>query len=89
MGKFFHLQKAKRFTYNPLYYDEVAEKRKQRNKLIMEEIEAEKNGKKPSITKTDLDNYFNISRKAQRKSNKRLVIILAILTLLFYFMIYY
>ncbi len=88
MGKFFHIQKAKKFSYNPIYYNEQAEKRAKRNKIIMQELEAEKNGQKPSVTKQDLENYFQISRKAQKKSNTRLLVILAILTLLFYFMIY-
>lgn len=89
MAKFFHLPKAKRFEYKPLYYNEITEQRKERNAAILKEIEAEKQGKKVALTKEELDNYIRLSRKAHKKSNKRLLIILALLTVLFYYLFYY
>lgn len=88
MAKFFNLPKAKRFKYKPIYYNEQAEQRKERNEAIFKEIEAEKQGKHVPLTKDELDNYIRISRRTQKKSNRRLLVIFVILTLLFYYMFY-
>ena len=83
MAKFFHLQKSKRFTYKPRYYNERREQRLEREKGIIKDVEAEKLGK-PRLTKEDMDNYIKIARRTQKKSNVTLVIILAILIAIFY-----
>ena len=88
MARFFHLPRAKRFNYKPRYYDERAERRKEREAAIIKEVEAEKQGKRVQLTKDELENYIQLSRKAKKKSNVRLLVILVILLLLFYFMIY-
>lgn len=88
MARFFHVPKAKRFKYNPRYYNERAEQRKEREAAIIKEVEAEKQGKRVRLTKTELENYIKLSRKAKKKSNIRLLVILAILLMLFYFMFY-
>jgi t-SNARE complex subunit (syntaxin) len=88
MAKFFHLQKNKRFTYKPRYYDERAERRKEHEAAILKEIEAEKAGKKVRLTKDDMENYIKIARRTQKKSNTRILVIIIILMLLFYFFFY-
>lgn len=88
MAKFFHLQKNKRFAFKPRYYDEVAERRKEREAAIIKELEAEKKGKRVSLTKEEMDNYIQLARKTKKKSNVRLLVILVILLLLMYYMFY-
>lgn len=87
MAKFFHLQKSKRFSYNPRYYNEMKEQRLEREKEIIEDVEAEKLGK-PRLTKDDMDNYIKIARRTQKKSNVTLVIILVILIAIFYLILF-
>lgn len=84
MAKFFHLQKAKRFNYQPRYYDEAAEQRKEREERIIKEVEAERQGKPTRISKESMANYIKMARKTQKKSNIRLLVILALLLLIFY-----
>ena len=88
MAKFFHLQKSKRFSYKPRYYDERAERRKGHEEAIIKEIEAEKAGKKTRLAKEDMENYIKIARRTQKKSNTRILVIMIILMLLFYFFFY-
>jgi len=88
MAKFFHLQKSKRFSYKPRYYDERAERRKEHEEAIIKEVEAEKAGKKTRLAKEDMENYIKIARRTQKKSNTRILIIMIILMLLFYFFFY-
>lgn len=83
MAKFFHVQKSKRFTFKPRYYNEKDELRKEREERIKNEVEAEKLGKPSSISKGDMANYIKIARHTQKKSNIRLLVILIILILLF------
>ena len=87
MAKFFHLQKSKRFTYNPRYYSERVEQRKEREKEIIKDVEAEKLGK-PRLTKEDMANYIKMARRTQKKSNVTLFIILAILIAIAYMMFF-
>lgn len=83
MGKFFHLQKSKRFMYKPRYYNERSEQRLEREKEIIKDVEAEKLGK-PRLTKEDMANYISMARRTQKKSNVTLVIILVLLIAIFY-----
>lgn len=85
MAKFFHLPKSKRFAYKPRYYDEMKERREEREERIKKEVELEKQGKASRITKEDMANYIKMTRRTQKKSNVRLVVILAILLMIFYF----
>lgn len=88
MAKFLHLPKAKRFTYKPMYYNEQAELRKERETAIIKELEAEKKGNRVRFTKDELENHIQLTRKAKKKSNVRLLVILVILILLSYYMFY-
>ena len=83
MGKFFHLQKSKRFSYKPRYYNEMDEQRKEREKKIIQEVEDDKLGK-PRVSKEDMDSYLKIARRTQKKSNVTLFVILGLLVAIFY-----
>ena len=85
MAKFFHLQKNRRFSDKPRYYNEMDELRKAREERIKKEIEAEKQGKPSRVSKEDMANYLKITRRTQKKSNVRILVILALLLLIFYF----
>lgn len=84
MAKFFDLQKNKRFSMQPRYYDERAEQRKDREKVILKELESEKAGRPSRLTKDQMDNYIKMTRRTRKKSNLRLLAILALLLLIFY-----
>ncbi len=88
MASLFQLPKNKRFSYKPRYYNERTEQRKEREAAIIKEVEAEKQGKRVRLTKDEMDNYIQITRRTRKKSNLRLLIILALLLLLAYFMFY-
>jgi hypothetical protein len=85
MARFFSLPKNKRFTFTPRYYDERAEMRKERNEQIKREVEAEREGKKSRFTKEEMAHYIKMTRRTQKKSNMRLLVILALLLAIFYF----
>ena len=87
MAKFFHLQKSKRFSYKPRYYNKMKEQRLEREEEIIKDVEAEKLGK-PRLTKEDMANYIKMARRTQKKSNVTLVIILAILIAIFYLILF-
>jgi len=89
MAKFFHLPRNKRFNYQPRYYNERAERRKEREAIIIKELEEAKAGKKNEFSKEDLNNYIKLTRNTRKKSNIRLLIIAAILLLLCYYMFYH
>ncbi|HAN00845.1 MAG TPA: hypothetical protein DCQ26_19810 [Marinilabiliales bacterium] len=88
MAGFFKLPKQKKFTYKPRFYNEREELRKERFEKIKQEVEAEKDGKQSSLNKGDLVNYIQMRRKAQKKSNLRVLLILTLLLLLFYYFFY-
>jgi hypothetical protein len=92
MGKFFHLPKGKQFNIPYRFYDPRKEKREEREARIKAEmdLEGDDNGRnlghRPSIKgsfKSGLrKNQF--ARSERKKSNFRLLLILAILALLAY-----
>lgn len=88
MARFLHLPKSKRFNYKPRYYNEQAERRKEREAAIIQELEAVKKGRPVDLSKKEMENYIQMSRRTKKKSNIRLLVILVILMLLFYYMIY-
>ena len=85
MAKFFHLQKSKRFSYKPRYYNEMDEQRKERETKVLQDLDDEKLGK-PRVTKEDMDSYLKIARRTQKKSSLTLFVILILLIAIFYFM---
>lgn len=88
MASFFKLPKNRRFSYKPRYYNEREELRKEREAAIIKEVEAEKQGKRTKLTKDEMDNYIQLTRRTRKKSNIRLLVILALLLLLAYYMFY-
>jgi hypothetical protein len=84
MARLFSLPKNKRFGYAPRFYDERSALRNERNEQIRREVDAEKEGKKGRISKDELANYIKMTRRTQKKSNLRLLVILALLLAIFY-----
>ena len=94
--KLFHIPKPRRFNYQPVFYDEVKERRKERERKIREELgmppmEGDENrtpeqrirGQFTSTYSKDIE----FSRRAKRTSNTRIVVIAAIIIMLIYFML--
>lgn len=88
MAGIFKLPKSKKFNLKPRFYNEREELRKERFEKIKLEVEAEKEGKSTGLKKGDLVNYIQVRRKAQKKSNLRVFLILTVLLLLFYYFFY-
>ncbi|MBK8806829.1 MAG: hypothetical protein IPO21_09345 [Bacteroidales bacterium] len=85
---FFKQKKHKTFSFTPRYYDEV----KERQKKLLEEIEKERNGTTKTTYNSQIKGAFRAENsktsKVKRKSNVRLVVILAVLILLAYYWLY-
>jgi len=88
MATFFKLPKNKRFSFKPRYYDEVAERHKEREELIKKELEDKKAGKLYRDEKVEMDKYITLTRRFKKKSNIRLLVILVLLLLIFYLFFY-
>lgn len=88
MASLFQIRKSKRFNYKPRFYNEREELREERHSKIRKEVEAEKSGKSTGFSREDSENYIKFARKAQKKSNLRLLLILIILLLLSYLFLY-
>jgi len=88
---FFKLHKPLVYKYKPIYYDPKKEAAKERNKQTGEGAEKENPGEyKPSLRRGSFremaDKRNNNRHTDVRKSNIRLVIIIAILILIAYFL---
>ncbi|HNQ37323.1 MAG: hypothetical protein KA780_00935 [Prolixibacteraceae bacterium] len=93
--KFFSLPKPRQFDFKPRYYDPDKEEREERERRIREELglagtqpgKGDQEGYRPHIRgqfrKAMLRNS-RVSPDAVRQSNRRILIIIAILALLFY-----
>ncbi len=88
MANFFQLPKNKRFSFKPRYYNEMAEKRKEREGRIIKELKSEKAGKQYRNEEKEMENYITLTRRHKKKSNMRLLVILVLLLLIFYFFFY-
>jgi hypothetical protein len=66
----------------------MEERRKEREERIDKEIEAERLGKPIRVSKEDMANYIRIARRTKKKSNVRLLVILALLFLIFYLFLF-
>ena len=95
---FFKLDKPRRFSYQPIFYDEANERRKERERqmrieLGMPPMEGDENRSaeeriRGKFTAARTYGNFDFRRKAQRTSNKRILVIAAILFMLIYLMYY-
>ena len=97
IGRFFYLPKARRFNITPRYYDPEQEERDAREKRIKGELGIEDKSvdtgkpyrpnikgqfRNSSVRKTKTDSA------ARKTSNRRLIILIAILTLIAYLLFY-
>ena len=90
MPRFFKLPKPKSFNYIPVFYDEREEKLKERvekaaNELGVEQKPQEKY--KPALARGTMRRFLKKSKKTDRYSSIRLIIIIAILLIVAYYII--
>lgn len=84
----FKPNKPKQFNYKPLYYNERKEQLEQRIDYIKRDVEFEKSRNKNKIRTQFNDSWGRDYRKsAHNQSNKRIIIIAGILTVLLYFLL--
>lgn len=89
--RFIKLPKHRRFSYSPIYWDPEKEEREVRLRQIKQELGMELNSdpNRTTITRGSFRQASQKSKvKAGKNSNIRLVIILAVLLLLAYFLFY-
>lgn len=89
--RFFKLAKPRQFEHIPIYYDPEKEKREERNRRIRQELgmKVDEKRKTTSISRGSFRQYKSrYSQKANAQSNRRLIIILAVLALLAYLLFY-
>lgn len=83
---FFKIPKHKKFTYNPLYYNQEREELQDRIKRIERE---EKSGKNDNYTSGSIKGSFqhlrSLRSRSQRSSSVRVIIIALILLAVVYF----
>jgi hypothetical protein len=86
-----HNYRFKRFEYKPRYYDEEKEKLERRKRMIRAEVEHENNLKDDAYLERHArmqinmeDTWRNRRSTETRKSNIRIVIIIAILVAILY-----
>ena len=89
--RFFYTAKNKRFNYQPRYYDEQKEELENRIKRAKQELGLSEDDDTyiPNIKGQIRSGYRKKSRAARQKTGMRMIIILAILALIFYFLLYY
>ena len=97
IGRFFHLPKSKRFNINPRFYDPDKEEREERERRIKEELgifdEKKDDGKpyRPNVKgqfRTMQGGHSKTSIQARKRSNTRLIILIFILSIIFYLFFY-
>ncbi len=93
---FFKIPKHRQFNYSPLYYDEAKEERKERERRVRDELgisptqEDKENSTEDRIKgkmRRKIKSSFEVTHKARRTSNIRLIIILIGLFALFYYLL--
>lgn len=97
MGNFFHTPKPKQFSFRPRFYDPEKEDFEQREQRIKEElgIATEKTYDGKSYRERIRGSFRNhggsntkTSEDARRSQNTRLIIMIVLLALIFYFVFY-
>jgi len=93
MAKFFEVQKPRKFSIEPRYWDPAKEEREAREKRVRAEMGlSDENGNYvPYIAKGTFrqgitQNRWRVKGSA-KKSNTRLFVIIALLVMLFYFLL--
>ena len=94
--KFLHLPKAKQFNIGYRFYDPQKEAMKEREERIKRELDQHNEEEISSLYRSGIKGQFRNSGKlshsktvaeARRKSNMRLLIIMIMLSALFYFLL--
>lgn len=92
---FFKTPKNKKFNYTPIYYNEAKEEQKERERRIREEMgiatDEDKNNTNfeyriRGMMHRGIKSNFEVTRKARRTSNLRVILILIALLALFYYL---
>jgi hypothetical protein len=87
--RFFKLPEAKKFRYQPLYYDAEKERKEERNKRIARELGLNKDEVfSSSIQRGSFRSHLKRTRKSDKTSNVRLILIIIILFLISYFIFF-
>ena len=89
MINFFKSPRHRQFNYEPLYYNERKEQLDQRVKEIEAEMSRKKDKPYSSLLRRGMKKgYFSELKRAKKKSNIRLIIILLFLVLISYLLLY-
>lgn len=98
IGKFFYTPATKKFHITPRFYDPDKEEREDREQRIKEELGITGEKKKddgrpyrPNVKgqfRRSQEGFSRSSEKARRSSNTRLIILILILSLIFYLFFY-
>jgi hypothetical protein len=97
IGRFFYLPGTKKFHITPRFYDPDKEEREDRERRIKEELgivdEKKDDGRiyRPNVKgqfRRAQEGFSKTSANARKASNTRLVILIVILTLIFYLFFY-
>ncbi len=97
IGRFFNLPTSRRFNITPRWYDPDKEERDERERRIKEEMgifEKKKDDGKPyrpnvkGQFRTMQPGFSKTSEQARRKSNTRLIVLILLLSLIFYLFFY-
>ena len=97
IGRFFHTPGTKKFHITPRFYDPDKEEREERERRIKEELgivdERKDDGRpyRPNIKgqfRRAQEGFSKSSADARRASNTRLIILIMILSLIFYLFFY-
>ncbi|MCK5535443.1 MAG: hypothetical protein KAI79_01385 [Bacteroidales bacterium] len=86
----FKLPEYSKFEYHPRHFSPQKEALEKRKSLIRSEVELEKNGKTIDFsTGFKRDGFFYRQAKVEKRSNVRLIVIMAVLVLFAYFLLYF
>jgi hypothetical protein len=97
IGRFFYLPGTKKFHITPRFYDPDKEEREDRERRIKEELgivdEKKDDGRpyRPNVRgqfRRAQEGFSKSSANARKASNTRLVVLIVILTLIFYLFFY-
>ena len=87
--RFFRTAEHKRFHYEPIYYDERKERLEERIRMIEQEYGISREDQPiRSLGRGSFSSYYGRKKKVQRYSNIRLIIIVAFLLFVSYFLFF-
>ncbi len=88
LPRFFKLARPKSFNYKPVFYDEREEELKERVEKVAKDMGIEQPlDYKPKLIKGTMRSYMKMSKKTYRHSSVRVIIIIAILLFIAYYII--